>query len=71
MTTHEIKFRIENYVAAVIVAVLLVALIAHTQGQDEADDRKARAHVERVRVGAMLRAECVLIRVGDECEIKF
>lgn len=50
MTAHEITHRIENYIGAVIVAALLVALIAHTQGQDEADDRKARAHVERVRV---------------------
>lgn len=50
MTSHEVTHRIENYVAALIGAVFLIALIAHTQGQDEADERKAREHVERVRV---------------------
>jgi hypothetical protein len=51
MTEHDIAARAHHWATATIAGVALLAVLAHTQRQDEADDKAARAHVEQQAKG--------------------
>jgi hypothetical protein len=47
MTQHDLTARAHHWATATITGVALLAVLAHTQRQDEADDKAVRAHVEQ------------------------
>lgn len=51
MSAHETAARAHNWTIGTIAAVALVAIVAHTQRQDEADDKAVRAYVEQQAKG--------------------
>lgn len=51
MSYHEIVARAHYWAITTIAGVALLAILAHVQHQDEADDHAARVHVEQQRAG--------------------
>lgn len=51
MSTHETAARAHNWTIGAIAGFALVAIVAHTQHQDEADDKAVRAYVEQQAKG--------------------